>query len=407
MTVAEICICTAIGLFSLLSANGNPVYGGFRSAILANSSFPLQNVDSYRTFAVILPFSYSSSPARRYPVVYFLHGSYNDFSPYVAQANLILQGQFFGVFPEVLFVFPNGTVPVFPSAMWSNSALNGNMSDYVVKEMVSYIDANYRTLTDAPNRIVAGNSAGGYGAMSMALRHPEVFGVAIGLSGPWDWRVLIANITQRVMAARSAAGNGNSPVFNISDGIYTAYVYQAAAAFSPDLSKPNWLFVDYPLELNGTVVQAVQDRWQPYAITQMIADSPYKDCMRLQRFYFDDGNQDEYYFQLTWQPLNQSFAAVGGVSYTGVMFDGGHAEKIADQVSNSMVWLKGVLASSRPAYCCPVPPGGCPMPTTGTTGHGPMATSDDPPRSSAARSTVSIGSGWLIAGMLALLFFHY
>ena len=55
--------------------------------------------------------------------------------------------------------------------------------DYIWKDIVSYVDAKYRTLPHRESRAIGGLSAGGQGALTLALTHPEVFGI-VGAHSP-------------------------------------------------------------------------------------------------------------------------------------------------------------------------------------------------------------------------------
>jgi S-formylglutathione hydrolase FrmB len=55
--------------------------------------------------------------------------------------------------------------------------------DYVARDVVSFVDARYRTLADRAHRGIGGLSMGGYGALILSLRHPDVFGAAASHSG--------------------------------------------------------------------------------------------------------------------------------------------------------------------------------------------------------------------------------
>ena len=57
-----------------------------------------------------------------------------------------------------------------------NSPVTGNWEDFMVQELVPYIDGNFRTLPDRDSRAITGIFMGGYGAIRLAMRHPDVFG---------------------------------------------------------------------------------------------------------------------------------------------------------------------------------------------------------------------------------------
>jgi S-formylglutathione hydrolase FrmB len=137
---------------------------------------------------VYLPPSYSTSTAKRYPVLYLLHGYGGDVENWTTKAyqgmNLVSDMDALiksGVTPEMIVVVPNGVNSYFGS-FYTNSSVNGNWEDYIYKDVVGYVDGHYRTIARAASRGIAGHSMGGYGAIMLAMKHPDVFGAVYALS---------------------------------------------------------------------------------------------------------------------------------------------------------------------------------------------------------------------------------
>lgn len=129
---------------------------------------------SKRNIFIYLPPSYNESD-KSYPVVYFLHG-YGDSSGLFIKKNSILLDKAFEnkenkEFIMVVFDGNNKTGGSF----YVNSPASGNWEDFVTKEVVEYIDTNYRTLAKSESRCISGYSMGGYGAINAALKHPDIY----------------------------------------------------------------------------------------------------------------------------------------------------------------------------------------------------------------------------------------
>ncbi|MFO0041348.1 MAG: alpha/beta hydrolase [Pseudomonadota bacterium] len=127
------------------------------------------------SYHVLLPFDYASAPARRYPVVYYLHGS-NSATAGIAQISAAYrQAMDAGLMPQALVVFPNG----LPLGMWCD-AVGGlqPVESMVVTDLVAEIDAQWRTLPGPRARMVEGFSMGGYGAGRLGLSRATLFGAA-------------------------------------------------------------------------------------------------------------------------------------------------------------------------------------------------------------------------------------
>lgn len=123
---------------------------------------------------VYLPPSYADG-TRNYPVVYYFHGfggSYADLEGNIPDIDPVMAG---GSVSEFIIVGVNG-MSALGGSFWVNSAATGSWEDYAVSGVVSYIDAHYRTLPSAASRGICGFSMGGFAAINLALRHPDVYG---------------------------------------------------------------------------------------------------------------------------------------------------------------------------------------------------------------------------------------
>jgi len=132
-----------------------------------------------RDVFVYLPPTYSTSPNRRYPVVYFLHGYAAHAETYwkslsvPAAADATIAD---GSAHEMILVLPDAFT-VYDGSMFSNSPTTGDWETYIAKNLIEYIDNRYRTIADRGARGLAGHSMGGYGTMRIGMRHPEAFSV--------------------------------------------------------------------------------------------------------------------------------------------------------------------------------------------------------------------------------------
>jgi putative tributyrin esterase len=132
-----------------------------------------------RQTVVYLPPAVASSS--RYPVVYLLHGFRG--SPYeyafglniAALADHEIEAK--AVRPFIAVAPPAGVNGKFHGE-WS-----GAWEDYVVHDVVPWVDSHLPTVRSRRGRAIAGLSAGGYGAVDIGLRHPDLFGTLESWSG--------------------------------------------------------------------------------------------------------------------------------------------------------------------------------------------------------------------------------
>jgi putative tributyrin esterase len=126
-------------------------------------------------FNIIFPRDYAST-TRRYPVLYLLHGYTDHYPAWVSYTNLTQYARGY----QQIIVMPEGD-----NGYYTNSASDPHLAweDFVILDLIPYIDAHYRTVVSRQARAIAGLSMGGYGALKLALKYPQLFAAAASLSG--------------------------------------------------------------------------------------------------------------------------------------------------------------------------------------------------------------------------------
>jgi enterochelin esterase-like enzyme len=136
------------------------------------------------SYHVYTPAVYDEEPERRFPVLYWLHGTGGGLAGIAPLSAFFDRAMREGKVPPMLVVFPNGLA----ASMWCDSR-DGSvpMETIVVQELLPHLDATFRTLAKREARILEGFSMGGYGAARLGLKYPEIFGaVSILAGGPLD-----------------------------------------------------------------------------------------------------------------------------------------------------------------------------------------------------------------------------
>lgn len=139
-------------------------------------------ISPQRRVMVYLPPAYDGSN-RHFPVIYFLSHFFEDEKePFASRGakSLFDAAIAAGVIGDVIVVTADFTTPAGTS-WFVNSSATGNWDDFMVRELVPYVDRTYRTLARPESRGVAGDRAGGYGAIRFGMRHPDVFGAVYAL----------------------------------------------------------------------------------------------------------------------------------------------------------------------------------------------------------------------------------
>ena len=154
--------------------------GFIRAGTVDTVSIYSNDMHKYLKCVVIKPDGYSKKH-KQLPVVYLLHG-YGGW-----YANMIIripQLKDYADTYQALLVCPEGAAGSWYFDSPADTAYR--YESYIVKDVVLFIDKNYRTLASATHRAICGFSMGGHGALFLALRHPSVFGAAGAMSGGFD-----------------------------------------------------------------------------------------------------------------------------------------------------------------------------------------------------------------------------
>jgi S-formylglutathione hydrolase FrmB len=148
-------------------------------------------------YSVYLPPDYETS-RRSYPVLYLLHGYSDDETGWIqyGEANSIAdRGITNGDFSPFIIVIPDG------KATWYINNINGSdpWEDMFVQEFIPFIEKEFRVRSKKEFRAIGGLSMGGYGALMLSMRNPQLFSVCVAMSAAifTDEEILTSDIHDR------------------------------------------------------------------------------------------------------------------------------------------------------------------------------------------------------------------
>jgi len=286
-----------------------------------------------RDVAVYLPPSYTKDKARRYPVVYMLHGygfGYDTFNGRLAMlpdsADRDIAA---GATKEMIVVLPDAYT-IHKGSMYSNSITTGYWEDYVAVDLVAYIDSHYRTIPTRMSRGLGGHSMGGYGALRIGMKHPDVFSALYLMSScclnatlTFDpGRMAPAEaITTREQAVEAGRGRG----FGVS------VTLAEAAAWSPNPNNPP-LFIDLPVK-DGQPQPDVIAKWAANAPLAMV--SQYIPGLKMYKAVaIEIGTKDPLY--RTNRQLHEMLEAFG-VTHGYQEYEGDHTNRVFERIEKNVL----------------------------------------------------------------------
>lgn len=308
-----------------------------------------------RKLQIYTPPGYKKNGTIQYPVVYLLHGfpfSEKTFidrdvwdewiTPYLFSQeypdfpeegfrlwvdNLILEGKI----EPMIIVMPNSGTDPYGFSFYTNSILNGNFEDFIVHDLVNYMDKNYNTKAKASGRAVIGHSQGGYAAIKFGMLHPDIFETVASHSGLLMVDALFAPDFIYLLEQENQGGfAGPDPT-----KFLTSALYAMSAAWSPNLNNPPF-FVDLPLEFypDGHLypIPEVVTLWHQNDVYNLL-DS-YQDALNsLNGIYLDVGLYDELGTNLAHAPVIDKLNSLG-IDFTfEEPYLGGHHTHMFEQLA--------------------------------------------------------------------------
>ncbi|MDB5241581.1 MAG: esterase [Spirosoma sp.] len=157
-----------------------PVVAAPQARLLESMTMNSSLMNRAVKFSIYLPPDYYVSN-RRYPVVYLLHGYGDNETSWVqfGEADRIADTDIkSGELPPMIIVMPNGGATFFVND-YQNKV---RYEDMFVQELIPHIDSSFRTRTQREFRAISGLSMGGFGSLTLAMHHPDLFGSCAALS---------------------------------------------------------------------------------------------------------------------------------------------------------------------------------------------------------------------------------
>lgn len=282
--------------------------------------------------SIYLPPSYQTNQARRYPVVYLLHGytgtDLGYFGPTGRQLHLIAERVYgSGAAREMILVMPNA-MNAFGGSMYGSSVTTGDWESYIAEDLVAYMDRNYRTIPRREARGLGGHSMGGYGTLRIAMKRPDVFSAIYALSScclneGWvrpgrSGEPTPAELVTSIDEVRGRRGSA-------------ARALAVAASWAPNPGKPP-LFLDLPVR-NGEVVPEVAVKFAANSPVAML-DQYVFHLRKLTAIALDIGLEDGL---LASNQLFVDGLKRYGIPHTFETYEGDHNNRISQRLEEKVL----------------------------------------------------------------------
>lgn len=313
-----------------MSLKGRIAVESFQSKALGDN--PLGD-PATRELYLYLPPGYDSEPRRRFPVTYCLTGftgrgamllNTQPFTPGLAERmDALIEG---GTVAEMIVVMPDCFTRLGGS-QYINSEATGRYEDYLIEEIVPFVDERYLTVAEAGARAVMGKSSGGYGALVLGMRHADVFRLVASHSGDAYFEYCY---TPDFIKYVRKIGEGDPAAFlekfwreerKDKDDVTLLNVLAMSACYSPDGSRPLGLRLPFD-KTTGEIIPEVWERWLRHDPVRMV-ERYARELRTLKLLYIDAGRRDEFALDLGARVLAARLKE-HDIAFVHEEFDDGH-----------------------------------------------------------------------------------
>jgi enterochelin esterase-like enzyme len=330
-----------------------------------------------RKLGVWLPPDYDHGGRRRYPVLYDLvgftgsglaHANWKPFGDNVPEraARLIHEKKM----GPAIIVFPHCFTSLGGNQYVNSSAI-GDYADYLTREIIPFVDGEFRTLADRAHRGCFGKSSGGYGAIIHGMKYAKYWGAIADHSGDawfdfvyWhDWPNTLNELAKyrvpKCKAGRQVVLRNRKLESGLDDGRIRRFLKKVwkneklstaeghaimnlcmAATYDPDPRAP----LGFRIPFNAETGEAIPERWRNWRRHDPInLVAKYRTNLKsLRGIYIDCGWRDQYHIQYGSRLLSQRLAQAG-IKHRYEEFDDDHSD-IDYRMDVSLPFLTRALA---------------------------------------------------------------
>jgi enterochelin esterase family protein len=305
-----------------------------------------------REIPVYLPPGYDQSARKRYPVVYVLTG-------FTGSGRMLLNRTNFtesldqrmdrmistGRCRPMILVLPD-CYTRYGGSQYLNSTATGRYEDHVIREVVPWVEARYRTKSDRAHRGVMGKSSGGYGALTLGMKYPNVFGAVACHSGDAYFEYCYLPDFPKALDGLKKHGGvaGFMRAFERApkkrfEMVAVLNIVAMSACYSPNPRDPFGFDLPFDLE-TGRIKERVWARWLALDPVRMV--SSHAHALRAMKLLFiDAGKRDEWNLHHGARILREALRR-HDVRHVYEEFDDGHMD-IAYRYDRSLPRLSRAL----------------------------------------------------------------
>jgi S-formylglutathione hydrolase FrmB len=309
-----------------------------------------------------------------YPSLYLLHdfkGSSNYYAAMYMLKDIMDEMIATNEIIPMLVITPNCSTSFGGSYYTSTGNVAGSASDtllyvgdyenFIIEDLFEHMDDNYNIDSTGASRAISGHGMGGYGAMKIAMKYPELFSSVSSMSGPLAFHKFADDgFFDSVYSENGFTANDTASFYGICDtaGNYSEMAFAMASAFSPhvltnddstyfhrmeDREDSTWFGIDLPFNVAGVIdtssSNTIWTKWQNNNAFEMLSalNGDDLDAFKELDIYLDCGDSDHLLLnlqnsafdaKLTEKSITHTYSTYSG--YSG--YDAGHSNYLAERL---------------------------------------------------------------------------
>jgi len=311
-----------------------------------DASFYSPVLDEVKRINIFLPADYYVNPGQQYAAIYYLHGGGDDQSSNNSLA--MYYYNFHGQNPEItsppaIFVCPNGACEPYLGSMYLNSELYGNYEDYMMQDVIGFVESNFRVIPNKNFRMISGFSMGGFGSSSLSSKYPEKFRACIPMSSGFSMSDTMLNNFRTKCYQEQGTYNLHYPA-----GYFTNVFFTFCGGFSPNMNIEPY-HIEIPFDTLGNWQDTVLNKWSQHEVVRRVKNLPDENELA---WFLICGRQDKLAIFPSYREFTDSLNFYG-IGYDTSYFEGDHTFNIQSWMT-AIHWMDSIIDLSYQSLGIPV-----------------------------------------------------
>lgn len=249
------------------------------------------------------------------------NGKFNEKNP----VQIINEAAARGEAPQALYVFVDA-LTTWGGSQFINSSAVGNYEDYIMQELIPAVKKHFTVSDQKSDWCVTGGSSGGYGALHLGSKYPEVFGVIAAIAPDSFFEASLLSEFYQTAPLWEKYQSGLKALEELRNGRLTKMrnwhtllnAFGMAACYAPKGEHGDFHF---PLEKDGTKNSAV---WKTILEKDPLHFLPQRlSALKNTAVYLDVGNKDNFHLQYGCRQISELFKK-NSITHDYIEFDGNH-----------------------------------------------------------------------------------